>query len=286
MFMSSGERMIDLLGNISDTILVETMSYKKNNKTKKIFWTIGLVATLIIIFLIFIPIGQTMAAQIKEGVKKIIEDVFPCKEVTLYIEGIEESNTNIVYSDIKEEYIDLNNISKNENHFIIYYDQEEYEAIDEEDIYIIQPKTYIVSRDDIIANNAVLLEELTEEETEKTVNELYEKAIDFYNSLPKCNIKIVHNQDISLEQDAQSMRQELLSSSVYVSDIEPCSMPEGLYMHCNYGDAWNDTVCDIYFVPDDNGGVYVITAQYYNEVTEGHGARFNRMIESFEIINI
>ena len=33
MYMSSGERMIDLFGNISDTILVETMSYKKNNKT-------------------------------------------------------------------------------------------------------------------------------------------------------------------------------------------------------------------------------------------------------------
>ena len=55
------------------------------------------------------------------------------------------------------------------------------------------------------------------------------------------------------------------------------------YLYAASGDAWDDTVERYYLVEDFEGGVFVIRQKMFKEAVEGHGVRFDGILEEFYI---
>lgn len=67
--------------------------------------------------------------------------------------------------------------------------------------------------------------------------------------------------------------------------IETVTEPvEGYWLHGTTGSEWDSKVVTAYVLSNGKKGSFVITENYFLEAAEGHGARFHRMLESFEII--
>ncbi len=75
-----------------------------------------------------------------------------------------------------------------------------------------------------------------------------------------------------------------MGSTSIVSDIRISESPKGLYLRAAEGTAGDCEVQEVYFVDNGLGGVFVITASYIVEATEGTGARFHSMIETFRVL--
>lgn len=104
------------------------------------------------------------------------------------------------------------------------------------------------------------------------------------DNLPKCILDIAQIQGLSASEAAETLARELKESYTNVSEVTDSSRIGGLYIHADNGTAWNAEQLDVHFVDDHEGGVFVITAGYFTEAAEGHGARFSDMIGTFQVV--
>ncbi len=82
------------------------------------------------------------------------------------------------------------------------------------------------------------------------------------------------------------MREEISEHYADVAGIMVSELPKGLYLRADEGTAWDCEVKEVYFVDNGLGGVFVITASYIVEATEGTGARLHSMIETFRVLEL
>lgn len=291
--MKQDERLLELIGNIPDEMLDEALDVRKTGGSgkKRVFYAIVAAACIVVLFIRFVPAGQVMAAQIREHVERLLEELFPPKDIPLQVEGIEENTTHEVYGELPEETKEFPGKTKGEAEkgadkagFAIYVDMDSFETAEEEDGYIIRGKRIIYTRQDAIRDNAMLLEGLAEEEKEQKIREIMEQRQAFYDSFPTEEIRITQIQEVSVEDAAREIKEEMSEHYANVSDIMVSELPEGLYLRADEGMAGDCEVKEAYFVDNGLGGVFVITASYIVEETEGTGARFHSMIETFEIL--
>ncbi len=59
---------------------------------------------------------------------------------------------------------------------------------------------------------------------------------------------------------------------------------KGIAIRALDGKQWNSTLVKYYLVDDTQGGSFVIKQKFFLEAEEGHGARFDNMLEEFRII--
>lgn len=178
-------------------------------------------------------------------VKGLIESLFPPKDVVVNIEGESEIHTNEADGKEPETKADGTDVPG----FAIYYDKEMYEMVKEGDVTYIR---FITDDDD---------------------------------DLPIREMKIEHVSDSQPNDTAKTERESLLSKWKNVSEISKTDSPEGFCVSFSDGDEWDSICGDVYFLSDDNGGCFKITARYFVEAAEGHGSRFAQMLQSFEIID-
>lgn len=50
------------------------------------------------------------------------------------------------------------------------------------------------------------------------------------------------------------------------------------------GNEWNSPVVKVYVISNQNQGSFVITQRYFLEATEGHGARFDQVLNEFYVV--
>lgn len=276
--MKPDERLLELIGNIPDEMLDEALNVKRINRSwkKRVLYVSVAAACILVLFMRFVPAGQVMAAQIREQVERLLEELFPPKDLSMIVEGIKENNTHEVYGELPEE--------AQEAGFAIYVDMDSYERTQEADCHIIRGKRIIYTREDAIRDNAVLLADLSEEEKEQKIQEIVENTQAFYDNFPIDEIRITQKQAVSVEDAAGKMKQELAQHYADVSDIIVSELPQGLYLRAEEGTAGDCEVKEVYFVDDGLGGVFVITASYILEAEEGTGARFHSMIETFKVL--
>lgn len=276
--MKPDERLLELIGNIPDEMLDEALNVKRINRSwkKRVLYVSVAAACILVLFMRFVPAGQVMAAQIREQVERLLEELFPPKDLSMIVEGIKENNTHEVYGELPEE--------AQEAGFAIYVDMDSYERTQEADCHIIRGKRIIYTREDAIRDNAVLLADLPEEEKEQKIQEIVENTQAFYDNFPIDEIRITQKQAVSVEDTAGKMKQELAQHYADVSDIIDSELPQGLYLRAEEGTAGNCEVKEVYFVDNGLGGVFVITASYILEAEEGTGARFHSMIETFKVL--
>ena len=276
--MKPDERLLELIGNIPDEMLDEALNVKRINRSwkKRVLYVSVAAACILVLFMRFVPAGQVMAAQIREQVERLLEELFPPKDLSMIVEGIKENNTHEVYGELPEE--------AQEAGFAIYVDMDSYERTQEADCHIIRGKRIIYTREDAIRDNAVLFADLSEEEKEQKIQEIVEQTQAFYDNFPIDEIRITQKQAVSVEEAAGKMKQELAQHYADVSDIIVSELPQGLYLRAEEGTAGDCEVKEVYFVDNGLGGVFIITASYILEAEEGTGARFHSMIETFKVL--
>lgn len=291
--MKPDERLLKLIGNIPEEMLDEALDVKKTGGTgkKRVFYVIAAAACFVVLFMRFVPAGQVMAAQIREHVERLLEEIFPPKDIPLTVEGIEEDILHEAYGELPEETGEFKGETEevpgesgNRAGFAIYADMNSFETAEEGDCYIIRGRRITYTREDAIRDNAMLLEDLSEEEAEQKIREIIEERQAFYDSFPTDEIRITQKQEVSVEDAAREMKEELLEHYTNVSDIMDSELPKGLYLRADEGAEWDCEVKEVYFADNGLGGVFVITASYVVEETEGTGVRFHSMMETFKVL--
>lgn len=299
--MKPEERLLALIGNIPEEMLDEALTVKKTGRSwkKRVFYVSVAAACMIVLFMRFVPMGQVMAAQIREHVEHLLEELFPPKDISLTVEGMEEITLHEVYGELPAEDAevipgDVKKVSENAEvisvesadtaGFAIYVDRNSYEVTEEDDCHIIRGKHIQYTRQDAIRDNELLLADLPEEEQEQKIREIMEDRQAFYDSFPVDEIRITQKQGISVEDAAGEMKAELSAHYADVSDMIVSELPKGLYLRAAEGTAGDCEVKEVYFVDNGLGGVFVITASYIMEAAEGTGSRFHSMIETFRVL--
>lgn len=284
--MKPDERLLDLIGNIPEEMLDEALHTKKTGRSKKksVFYGSVTAACVIVLFMRFVPAGQAMASQIREHVERLLEELFPPKDISLTIEGVEENLTYEVYGELPKEAEEFSEECADKAGFAIYIDRDSHELTKAEDCYTIRGKRIIYTRQDAIKDNEMLLADLPEDEKEQKIRKIMEERQAFYDNFSTGEIRITQRQKVSVEDAAGEMKEELSEHYTDVSDIIASELPKGLYLRAYGGTAWDCEVKEVYFVDNGLDGVFVITASYIMEATEGAGARFHSMIETFKVL--
>ena len=101
---------------------------------------------------------------------------------------------------------------------------------------------------------------------------------------PECSLKIFEISDTASSDAAQALTEQLNKSYDNVSEASKSDLIDGLFLHADNGTAWNAEQVDVYFVDNLLGSTYILTASYFTEATEGHGARFTDMIGTFKVV--
>lgn len=105
------------------------------------------------------------------------------------------------------------------------------------------------------------------------------------NDLPPCEMEIKHIPDVIPADAAESARKEMAESWESISEITALDGKEGVCFNISAGTDWNSACGYVYFLSDGRDGTFQITARFFVEATEGHGARFAQMVQTFEVID-
>lgn len=103
-------------------------------------------------------------------------------------------------------------------------------------------------------------------------------------TFPECSLQITRAADMPPAAAAQSLREELIESHLYVGDITDATAIKGLFFHADNGNAWDAEQVDVTITDDLQGGSYILTARYFTEAAEGHGVRFADMVSTFQAV--
>lgn len=206
------------------------------NQKKRVFYISVAAACMVVLFMRFVPAGQVIAAQIRERVVRLLEELFPPKNIPITFEGMEENIPHEIYGELSketeefpEEMEEILRENVDKAGFAIYVDMDSFETAEEEECHIIRGKPIVYTREDAIRNNEMLLADLSEEEAEQKIQEIVEKTQEFYDNLLTEEIRITRIQEISVEDAAGEMREELSELYADVSDIMVSELPKGLY---------------------------------------------------------
>jgi len=107
------------------------------------------------------------------------------------------------------------------------------------------------------------------------------------SDLPEVYMQIVQNTELTPQDAAAKIKAELVTSYIEVRDIEQITAPvDAIRLIAINGYEWNDDIVVYYFIDNTQGGTFIITAKYFVEAEEGHGARFEQMLADFEIVSV
>ncbi len=106
--------------------------------------------------------------------------------------------------------------------------------------------------------------------------------------LPECKMEIEYmDKDLADAADAVRTRLEGLYESVSEIDREDGEDQTGwpplarYYFRADNGTAWNSAQREVWLIPCDEGGVFILSSSYFLEAEEGHGVRFVTMAYNF-----
>lgn len=101
---------------------------------------------------------------------------------------------------------------------------------------------------------------------------------------PECSLTVSHRPSATLEAAAEAVR-EALAAEYDIVQEQPGSegrVSLAAWDGTEWGAEWDAANAGVTLVDDKQGGVFVLTARYFTEAAEGHGARFADMMEAFQ----
>ena len=239
------DKLMDALGKVKEEYIMESAPGRKQNKKPHHRWIAAAVA-LVAIFLFFQTAPGASALEIvKEGMASFIETLFPPKDIPVNVEG----ETEVIHQQAggQEPEVQEDGVVTAPG-FAIYYDTERYTMEEENGVTYIR---FVTDDDD----------------------------------LPPCEVEIKHLADWMPADAAEAARKEMAESWEHVSEVSSLETPVGLIFDFAAGMNWDSPCGAVYFLSDGRDGCFQITARYFIEAAEGHGARFGQMIQTFQVID-
>lgn len=105
------------------------------------------------------------------------------------------------------------------------------------------------------------------------------------NDLPPCEVEIKRIPNVAPSDAAEATRKEMAEGWDSVSEVRSLDARDGLIFNFAAGMNWDSACGAVYFLSDGRDGCFQLTARYFVEAAEGHGARFSQMIQTFEVID-
>ena len=104
---------------------------------------------------------------------------------------------------------------------------------------------------------------------------------------PECGLDILHLPGTSLSGAEEAAREALKDRYTELTSEElSAALPGSLYLRASAGADWDSEQAELWFVGDEQGGTFVLTARYFLEAEEGMGLRFRDMASSFRVISL
>ena len=239
------DQIMDALGRVKDTYVMEAMPCKKKAKKTSLRWIAAVLAILIMVLAFFQTAPSAAAIEmVKDAVTSFIEMLFPPKDIPVNVEGMTEDihhEAGGLAPEVQEDG------TVQTPGFAIYYDTERYVMSEENGV------TYIR----FIAEN----------------------------DLPPCEVEIAHIPNAAPAEAAAAAKEQMGEQWENLSEITALEYKDGVHFWVSEGSNWDSACEDVYFLSDGATGSFQITARYFIEATEGHGVRFSQMVKAFEVIS-
>ena len=251
--MSREERLFDAIGGVDDALLAR--SEKKKKQTPWLGWGVGLAACLAVVLTVAWvlpgafreePPPVTASDDLPSGYAPTQEDPDdPGPGCTLPSEPWPPEEGEVHYLQVRLAP------EEPELRFRIYINKEIYYSYEREGVYTIRPR----------------------QEAE---------------GIPECRLEISYMADIALDEALEQVRNSL--TGLYAEIEELPGPPNGWYavneeterfLFASNGTDWDSAQREVLLEDDREGGVFVLSASYFMEATEGHGARFADMMRTF-----
>jgi predicted small secreted protein len=102
---------------------------------------------------------------------------------------------------------------------------------------------------------------------------------------PEVTMEIRQVADEKPEDLVNTIEAELKNDFPELREVEEVTEPvTGYNLHGAAGNEADSKIVNAYVISNGQEGSFVITQYYFLEAAEGHGARFHRMLETFEIV--
>lgn len=277
--------LLEVIGSIRDKYVAEAGRILEKDapaKTVKprhtVAYRIAAVIALVLACILFLqtPIGAAAVEVVKESVSKLIESLFPPKDVIVMPEGMPEA----VPHEAQGRDPDADNPG-----FAMYVDTESYLMTEENGGYYVRQIPMKYDREEIRQQQAATLEGLSPEEQEAAIDERIQELKDFYASLPANEIEIREVPGKEFSAYAEEVRNQMAADWEITEDLIWVDRPLAFTFRVSGGNAWDSPQEDHYFVDNGEQGTFHIIARYRLEAAEGHGMRFTSMIQTFAVVN-
>lgn len=131
--------------------------------------------------------------------------------------------------------------------FAIYVNEEIYTTTEENGVYLIKPQSVLPE-----------------------------------GEFPPIDLTITHAENRSKSEAMEDISKTLEETYAQVSETEETAFT--LFRTAGDGTAWDAAQAAVLCVDDGYGGSFVLTARYFTEAAEGHGARFRDMMNTFTVV--
>ncbi len=238
-----------------------TSRYKQKQKRPSAAgWVVAAAAAVVVIFIAFTPVGEAAVDQIKRMFA-------PQVEMETQVEGEAESSTQDIHigptpapqSDETGAPAETDPEAPVMS-YVLYVDESRYTSQTADGIDRIVP-------------------------------------IDYPEDYPEVSVEIKQVVNQRPEELEPQIKNELSQAYFSVEDWETVDYPmDALRLMALDADlnadkgsehaiSWDSGVVRVYLVDNTAGGTFVITAKFFVEAEEGHGARIDQMLESFTVID-
>ena len=277
--------LLEVVGSIRDKYILEAgkcreqaAPAKKAKFTRTAQIRIAAMIALVLAGILFLqtPMGVAAVEIVKESVSRLIETLFPPKDIIVMPEGTPE----VVHHEAQGR-----DPEEDTPGFAMYVDTENYVMTEENGIYYVRQIPIEYDRESIRDQQAALLEGLSREEQEAAIDARIQELKEFYASLPANEIEIreVHGKEFSAY--AEEIRNQMSTDWEITEDLIWVDRPLAFTFSASGGIAWDSPHEVHYFVDNAEQGTFHIIARYYLEAAEGHGMRFTSMIQTFTVVN-
>lgn len=280
----TNHQLLDLIGDARGEFLLEAQGYRETyapRKRKKagrpIWYRIAAIFALILAGMLFLqtPIGAAAVEMVRESVSRLIETLFPPRDIIVMPEGTPEVVPHEAQGRAPAEETPG---------FVMYVDTESYVMMEENGIYYVRQIPVEYDREAIRKQQAAVLEGMTPEAQEAAIDQRIQELKDFYASLPTTEIEIREVQNTDPHAYAEEIQKQMAQSWDTVTDVIWTDRPLAFAFTAADGIGAQAPYENHYFVDSGKQGTFHIISRYHQEAAEGHGSRLTAMIQTFRVV--
>lgn len=269
--------LLETMGPIRDKYVLAAGNVRREKAARRIPCTLAAMLALVLLCAVLAqtPMGAAAVETVKEAVGKVIDRLFPPKDILVMPEGTPEGIHHEAQGRDPEE---------ESPGFSMYVDTESYVMTQENGAYYVRQIPIEYDRQEIADQQAALLEGLSPEEQEAAIDARIQELEDFYAALPANEIEIQEIPDKEFSAYAEEVRHQLSANWETIGDMSLVEKPLAFTFTLSGGNGWDSPQEVHYFMDNGKQGTFHIVARYYLEAAEGHGVRFASMIQTFTVV--